>query len=372
MCASLSPQPVPTAAPAAAPPSATIGPVADLFSSYVAASAISAAVELGLFDTLADGGTSPADDLRRGGEPLSPSVARALLNALAWAGIVELDTSDPALLVRPGPRFADAYELRGYFYWLVRGNGEVFTYAADLAPDRDEVTYHRDMRAVALSSRLMGNGEVEPLFDRVLAGLEFTRVADLGCGSGGRLVRIMKRNPGVTGVGIDLAPASVELAGQVIAAEGLADRLSVRQGDVHRLTPADDLSDVDVVTCVFMGHDFWPRESCVRVLTNLRIAFPNLRTMLLCDVVRSEDTPGPDTPIFRLGFEAAHALMHTYLPTEAEWVEAFAEAGWTPRAAHHTTSPPGGVLFELVPVAPARTTSMDVAQAATETVSAAR
>ena len=372
MCASLSPQPAPTAAPAAAPPSATIGPVADLFSSYVAASAISAAVELGLFDTLADGGTCRADDLRRGGEPVSPWVARALLNALAWAGIVELHTSDPALLVRPGPRFADAYELRGYFYWLVRGNGEVFTYAADLAPDRDEVSYHRDMRAVALSSRLIGNREVEPLFDRVLAGLEFTRVADLGCGSGGRLVRIMKRNPGVTGVGIDLAPASVELAGQVIAAEGLADRLSVRQGDVHRLTPADDLSDVDVVTCVFMGHDFWPRESCVRVLTNLRIAFPNLRTMLLCDVVRSEDTPGPDTPIFRLGFEAAHALMHTYLPTEAEWGEAFAEAGWTPRAAHHTTSPPGGVLFELVPVAPARAASVDVARAVTETVSAAR
>jgi hypothetical protein len=64
--------------------------------------------------------------------------------------------------------------------------------------------------------------------------------------------------------------------------------------------------------------------------------------------------------------------MHTYLPTEAEWVEAFAEAGWTPRAAHHTTSPPGGVLFELVPVAPARAASVDVARAAAETVSAAR
>jgi phenylpyruvate C(3)-methyltransferase len=326
----------------------THGPVADIFSSYVAATAISAACDLGLFDALAERGECETATLRHGGEPVSPQVARSLVHALAWAGIVRLDVGS-GTVVRPGPLFTDAHALRGYFYWLVRGNGEVFTYAGDLSPDRDEISYHRDMRAVAIGSRIIGDAEVEPLFDRVLDRLTFSKVADLGCGSGGRLIRIAHRNPGVTGIGLDIAPASVELATQTIAQDGLADRLIVRQADVHRLAPADDLADVEVVTCVFMGHDFWPYDKCLQVLKNLRLAFPRLKTMLLCDVCRSDVPPGPDTPIFRLGFEAAHALMHTYLPTASEWSEAFAAAGWTASRVHQTVSPPGGVLFELIP-----------------------
>lgn len=336
----------------------TNGPVADLFSSYVAASAISTAHEIGLLDRLHADGGCPADEFHAPDGRVAPDVLRALLHALAWAGIVEFEpgpdggpdgVEDSVGTAVPGPRFAEAYEARGYFYWLVRGCGTLFASAPDLSLDVPVRRYRRDMRAVAVGSRLIGDTEVEPLFDEILGRLDFGAVADIGCGSGQRLIRIVRRNPGTHAVGIDLAPASVELATTRVGEEGLADKITVVRGDVHLLTPGPVFEAVEVITCVFMGHDFWPFDQCVATLRRLTEVFPRAHTLLLCDVVRGEEVPGPQTPIFRLGFETAHALMDVYLPTLVEWMRAFEAAGWRCRTLHTTAAPPGGVLFELTP-----------------------
>ncbi|MGW0505773.1 class I SAM-dependent methyltransferase [Micromonospora sp. NPDC003241] len=330
-------------------PSYTVGAAASLFSSYVVTSAISASHQIGLLDLLhAEGGTDVAT---AAGNRLDHGVVRGLLDTLVWAKVVEADGDR----YRTGPGFADVYAARGYFYWVVKGCGELFSIAPDVAAPEQRVGdfYHRDMRAVAIGSRLIGDSEVEPLFDEIVTGLDFAAIADLGCGSGQRLIRIAQRDPSVSAVGVDIARGSVELAEKSVADAGLEGRVHIVQGDVLNLEPTEVFADVEVVTCVFMGHDFWPMQRCVDGLANLRRAFPNVKRLMLCDVVR---TPGPASPetttIFTLGFELIHALMGVYIPSREEWLTAFEAAGWDLVRERHVAAPPSGILFELVPSAP--------------------
>lgn len=324
------------------------GPVADLFSSSIAASALSAAHELGLLDRLATTGTAAYDG--SDDDRLDARVVRALYAALGWAEVVVV-TDDRT--VSPGPRFDEAYAARGYFYWLVRGCGEVLTVAPALAWERNRTGefYHRDMRAVALGSRLIGDTEVEALFDTVLAKRPPGRVVDLGCGSGQRLIRIAGNHPATECIGVDIAADAVRLATAAVSDVDLTGRVAIHHADARELDPVPAYSTVDTVTCVFMGHDFWPYESCVRTLRRLRSAFPAVERLLLCDVTRTSEPPGPQATIFTLGFELMHALMGVYLPTFAEWQRAFAAGGWSCVAVHPTVAPPNGYLFELAPAA---------------------
>lgn len=323
----------------------TTGPVADLFSSYVVTSVVSAVHELGILDLLNEIGGYSID--MAAGADLDPGIVRRLLVTLAWADIVYIEGDR----VTTGPRFAEVYALRGYFYWLVRGCGELFSIAPEVASSKSQADnfYHRNMRAVAIGSRLIGDSEVEPLFDSILDALDFGMVADLGCGSGQRLLRIADRQPFTRGVGVDIARGAVGLARESVAAAGMAGRIHIVRGDVLALPSNPVFADVDVVTCVFMGHDFWPIERCVSGLKDLRRAFPNIKRLLLCDVVRTPGIPGPETTIFTLGFELVHALMGVYIPSREEWLEAFRAAGWSLLAEHHVAAPPSGILFELVP-----------------------
>ncbi|WEO95422.1 class I SAM-dependent methyltransferase [Streptomyces sp. FXJ1.172] len=324
----------------------TRGPAADLFSSYVATAAMSTAYQLGLLDQLSEKGRVALED--HDGR-LDRNVLRQVYRALHWARIVEMKDDGS---VTPGALFDDAYAARGYFYWLVKGCGELFSIAPDVTheEDRQGSFYHRDMRAVAIGSRLIGEEEVENLFDSLLRDLPLKKVADLGCGSGQRLIRIGGNHPGMRGVGVDMSEAAVELATESVAEAGLAERITVLQGDVLALEPLPEFADVDTVTCVFMGHDFWPYDSCVNTLRRLRSAFPSAERLFICDVVRTTELPGPGTTIFTLGFESVHALMGDYLPTYDQWQKAFTEGGWECRTVRPTTTPPNGYLFELAPV----------------------
>ncbi|ROO82952.1 methyltransferase family protein [Actinocorallia herbida] len=325
-----------------APVSFVQGPTASHFSSYLVSVALSATHELGILDALHVEGVYT---LGESGEGLDPTVVARYMNALMWGGIVEIDGA----IVRPGPLFDDAFAARGYFYWMVRGCGTLFTEAPGVTSEasRGGDFYSRDMRAVAIGSKLIGDGDVEPLFDRLLEAKGASVVADLGCGSGQRLMRVAGIRPGTRGIGLDISSASVELASQSVASAGLADVISVHRADVLDLGEIPGAEDVDVITCSFMGHDFWPHDTCVNTLRGLRETFPNAHTFLLCDVVRSTGLPGDGTPIFTLGFELVHALMGVYLPTLEEWRAAFAESGWRCAVEHAVPNPPGGYLFQL-------------------------
>jgi phenylpyruvate C(3)-methyltransferase len=325
---------------------------AQIFNSTVVAAAISAAWELGVLDELHHHSRLNVAAFSHG-RGLHEESVRAILAALANQKIVQ--SCHDRKTLTPGPCFDEIYQTKGFFYWLTRGCGELFSTLAAKAPNgaRAGSFIRRDMRAVGIATQDIGENFVDPLFHSILDRLSFATAADLGCGSGHRLACMAATRPDFRGIGIDIAPAALAVARETVREMDLAERIQLVQADAAALTPRPEFADVELVTCFFMGHDFWPRESCVESLKRIRTAFPQIRHFLLGDTYRCDGLADAQLPIFTLGFEVAHAVMGQYVPTLTEWVEAFEEAGWEYVEQHHIDPPPFTVIFHVRPAVPA-------------------
>lgn len=296
---------------------------ADTFNGAVAAAALSAAWDIGLLDELADRDAVyvPEFTARTG---THPEAVRKILIALSSRRIVVVDAG-PNLAQR-GPGFDEAFRTRGFFYWLTRGCGELFTDLTTLV--RAEGQMRRDPRAISVACRSIARNFFDPPLRDLLDGIDFTTVADLGCGSGDRIIMLAEQRPSVRAIGVDIALGALEVARESVREAKLEERITLIQDDVMHMSPRPEYADVDLVTCFLMGHDFWPRDNCVKTLQRLREIFPNLRNLILGDTCRSVGVEGPDLPMFTLGFETVHAIMDQYLPTLDEWYSVIDASGW--------------------------------------------
>ncbi|QWF85971.1 class I SAM-dependent methyltransferase [Amycolatopsis sp. CA-230715] len=320
---------------------------ADIFNSAVAAPAIGAAWELGALEDLHTERELDVDAFAAK-EGLDPVATMAVFAALASVGVV--DRAGRRIL--PGPVFDEVYETKPLFYWLCQGSWELFVNMQSVVKAENRVGdefYRRDAKAVSRASRAANATFFDPLFWHVMDGLkeDFSVVADLGSGSGGRLIQIANRYPGTRGIGLDISGATIEMSTAEVARVDLADRISFQVADVRSLEPRPEFADVELLTCFLMGHDLWPRENCVDSLRRLRAAFPKVKRFVLGDTVRSQNIPDDKMPIFSLGFEVGHALMGTYIPTAEEWGEVFEEGGWRCVDRHVSEALAGTTIFEL-------------------------
>ncbi|WP_018657685.1 class I SAM-dependent methyltransferase [Actinomadura flavalba] len=321
--------------------------VEDMFNSAVAAFAICAAWELGALDELHDTGKVNAHEFadRRG---LDRTSTLAMFRSLAAIGAVERKGLD----VTVGPAFTDVRHYRSFFHWLGRGSADLFRAMADVMPLENRIGrfYHRDAAAIAYACREINEITYEPAFRAVLDGIDVAPgagVADLGCGGGARLASLLDRYPGTHGIGVDIAAPAVEVARANLDEAGHGNRATAVVDDALRLEPRPEFADVELVTCFMMGHDFWPRESCVRSLRRLREAFPAARRLVIGDATRTPDGPDTDLPVFTLGFEVGHDLMGTFIPTVADWESVFPDSGWTHLRTHRIDMLVGETIFEL-------------------------
>ncbi|MEU2611445.1 class I SAM-dependent methyltransferase [Micromonospora sp. NPDC007271] len=319
---------------------------ARLFNDSIGGFAVAAADELGLLDAIAEHGTVDREAYAQEHD-LHPPSLRAVTDALASAGVVAVAGDK----VTGTTSFADVHATKGFFTWLLGGCGELLRTAGAVGrtANRHGRFIQRDATRISIGTADFGARFIDPVFDAMLDRDPPTRMVDVGCGSGSRLISALRRHPHATAIGIDVAPAAVALARARLVDAGLADRAIVIEADVHDLEHRPEFADVDFVCSFLMGHDFWPRERCVRVLDNLRRAFPALRSFALCDTYRSGRVPGTDLPILTLGFEHVHALMGQDLPTLDQWYEVFDETGWRVRHEYDLVLPPHSKIFHLTP-----------------------
>ena len=323
-----------------------VGAAAGIFNSAVAAFAIGAAWELGVLDELRESDVLDSGEVatRLG---LHPPGVHSMFTALAAVDVVVRSESK----VRKGPAFDDVYRHKGFLHWFAMGSSELFTAMPTVLRNENRVGsfYRRNASAIAFACRDINQVSFDPVFWRAVEGLDFTPqvVADLGCGSGGRLVQIAERFPGMRGVGVDISPAALRDAEEYARATGNGDRLTFVAGDSTALEPSPEFAEVDLLTSFLMGHDMWPRDECVASLRRLREAFPNVRRFLIGDTARTVGIPERQLPVFTLGFELAHDLMGAYLPTLDEWADVFADGGWTCVQVHQVEVPVASVIFEL-------------------------
>ena len=81
----------------------------------------------------------------------------------------------------------------------------------------------------------------------------FARVLDLGTGSGCLAVTLMAERPGALGVAVDISPAALAVAGGNARAHGVADRLTLVQGDWFQ--PVDGVFDLIVANPPYLDAD---------------------------------------------------------------------------------------------------------------------
>ncbi|WP_335936524.1 class I SAM-dependent methyltransferase [Streptomyces sp. PTD5-9] len=319
--------------------------VATIYNSAVAAFAIAAAWEIGALDELyRERALDTADFAER--NDLDVLATTGLFRAMASVGLVRRESTH----ITPLPRFDVMYRNKSFFHWLGRGSAELFQQIPRVLrnENRHDDYYRRDPAAIAFACREIDEVTYAPTFWNAVENLDFgfTRVADLGCGSGGRLMDVLRRFPGATGIGVDIAAPSLDVARKEAAEAGLADRTEFVRGDVLGLEPHAGFAEVELVTCFMMGHDFWPREQCVATLRRLREVFPAARRLLIGDATRTA-IPDTELPVFTLGFELGHDLMGTFLPTIEDWESVFEEGGWRLIRTNRIEMTVGEVIFEL-------------------------
>lgn len=319
---------------------------AQLYNSAVAASAIGAAWELGALDELYDKGSLDAHEFADRND-LDPVSTLAMFRALAAVKIVERDGTR----VSAAGNFAEVHRTRSFFHWLTRGSVELFRQMPTVLRNqhRSGELDPRDSAAIAYACREINTITYDPWFWSAVDGIEFDFkvVADLGCGSGDRLIEILRRFPRARGIGVDIATDSLKMAESNAVDAGLAERLAFATADVRTMDRRPEFAEVELLTCFMMGHDFWPRERCIATLARIRELFPNVKRFLLGDATRTVDVPDHELPVFTLGFEVAHDMMGTFLPTVADWESTFEASGWRLRHKHSIDMLVGEVIFEL-------------------------
>nr|WP_017609321.1 class I SAM-dependent methyltransferase [Nocardiopsis xinjiangensis] len=322
---------------------------AGLFNATVAGFAIASAWEVGALDALREQERVSAPDFAARHDLHLPAT-RALFTALAAGGVCIRDETDTDLF-HTGPELDEVYRHKAFFHWLTIGSAGLFSDMPRVMRNANRVGdfYRRDAAAIGFACRDINQNSFDPVFWEAMHGLdfEFSHVADLGCGSGGRLAQIASFRPEATGVGIDLAPDTIEAASDHLAAQGVGDRFTFAEADVRDLAPDPEFEKVELLTCFMMGHDFWPREQCIASLRKLREAFPNVKRFLLGDTARTSGVPDQEKPVFTLAFETAHDFMGVYLPTLQEWEGVFEEGGWKLHNTRTVHTPADSVLFEL-------------------------
>jgi SAM-dependent methyltransferase len=320
--------------------------VAGIYNSAVAASAICAAWELGALDELQIGRELDAEDFALRHQ-LDPGSTVGMFRALASVGVVQRSGTT----VRVAGNFDEVYRNKSFFYWLSRGSADLFRQMPTVMESENRVGhyYDRDAAAIAFACREINEVCYDPTFWSAVDRLDFdfSVVADLGCGSGGRVMDVLRRYPGTRGIGVDIAPPSIEVAKRELAEAGLAERASFVVGDVLNLAPHPDFADVELLTCFMMGHDFWPRDNCIATMRMLRERFPKAKRFLLGDATRTVGIPDAELPVFTLGFELGHDLMGTFIPTLADWESVFDQSGWKLLRTNRIEMAVGEVVFEL-------------------------
>ncbi|MEU8993753.1 class I SAM-dependent methyltransferase [Streptomyces caniferus] len=320
---------------------------AELFNSSIATWAVSAAWDIGIFRALDGAEAFDIPAYAEEKELHEPSL-RATVRALTYADVVEVDGDR----VTRGATFEEFSRSKGLFQWLTKGYGSLFQRMGEVThtDGRSGDFIRRDATAVSIACRDVNEVFMDEAFFGALADLEFSVAADLGCGSGERLVQLARRDPTVRCVGIDIAKGAIDVGEKALAENGLQHRVKLIQGDARKLSQYPEFKDVELMTSYLMGHDFWPREDCVALLRSIRTELPQLKYFLLCDTHRDTTNPVSELPVFTLGFETAHALMGQYIPSHAEWESVFEEAGWKCTKQHVYSTPSSTVIFQLEPV----------------------
>lgn len=283
---------------------------------------------LGIFHLLERGEPVTASELAATVEVPEEGMA-AFLSALVAAALLR-PLHDPKEF-RIVEDFADRVYEAGYLSWALNANRPYIEHPAEFLrdPKGAAARWHRDGRAVAVSSRWIGSQGFYPAAKKLILDAAPRRVVDLGAGAGGLLIELLGRLPDATGVALDISGDACGEASRAAVAAGVDDRLEVVHAPIQSIaTDPTPITEADVVHAGFVFHDVLPEgEVFDRVLRACRDALVPGGIMAITDAVPY--APAERERRFSALFTFLHAaFMGVRLPGEEVWLEKLEKAGF--------------------------------------------
>lgn len=301
--------------------------VPTMFNGYVGAQVAFALRGLGVWDRLQTGPQSVPALAEQA--QARPTRVRALLMTAALLGQVEL-RDEIATLTAAGQELVRNI---GFFTWGVGGYGRAMREMTTLALSNEPRTAMslRDEASVASGSAEVGKALMLAVETRVLTGIEYASVADIGCGDGSRLIRLCSGAVPKRGLGLEISEPASALAAKRVADAGLADHIEISRQNVFSAENRPVFPGIELVSSFLMLHDlFSVSKDGLEVVQSLRAAFPDARYFLLADTAAQpwQRHEGP-LPPFSLEFELMHAFMDVPIVPKEVYERAFLAGGLT-------------------------------------------
>lgn len=313
-----------------------------VFGGHIFFQTLRAAVQLGVFDLLAQHGRLTRQEIARQlGVHEQP--ARIIVLGLTTAGFLRKSgqhySNSPLaqlLLVKASPRKITSYvELQHRvmykgLYWLEESvreyrNVGLKEFAGDeptlyqrLARDPDtERIFQEAMQELSVQA----NGDMARFVD--LSGVK--HLVDVGGGDGTNIIALARRWPHLRATVFD-SPTVCEIARRNIAASGLADRLDAVPGECF----ADPFpKDAD---CLMFAHFFtiWGEKKDRELLQKCHASLPKGGKVMIFNMMQHDDETGPlsaavGSPYF-LSIATGLGMLHTWNEYET-WMR---DAGFAP------------------------------------------
>lgn len=310
----------------------------EMIHGYWKSQVVRTAADLRLADHLADGPLTAQQIADR--ESSDPRATYRLMRACAGLGLLAYEgdecfsvTPMGALLRTGGPgTLRDTSLVFGApSHWLPMGAlPEAVRKGGTQAPSVlgaelfDYLAAHPEEAAQFSGSMGELTGSLTADAARVVDATGVRRAADVG-GATGELVReLMRANPGLLGIVVDL-PQAAAAARAAAEKDGLSDRFTAEPGDFFAAVPGADLYLLKAIL-----HD-WDDASCVRILGNCRdAAWPGARLVVIENVIRE---PGKDRFASMLDINML-AVTPGQEREIGHYDELFAASGWTRTAVH--------------------------------------
>ncbi|MFF4412596.1 SAM-dependent methyltransferase [Streptosporangium sp. NPDC001559] len=308
----------------------------ELLEGYIMCSVLASLDDLGVLDILEEKGLRVEDV---GG---NLQLARDTVFYLVDRGVLAPD-GDVYRLTGYG---RELLRDRGYIFWIAGGFGEPFWRFGELVSGKSKYgkDISRDGRIVAVSSADLGLEDLKPYVHSLLSEIEFTRVADFGCGNARNLIGICGLKD-ADGLGVDISADAIAEARREVAKDGLTERITVVEADASNAAAIPGLESVDLVVGFFFMHEVLEQglDYFISYLRGLAERLPAGAHVLAAEVLPPQrDRACPET--FTPEFTLIHALMGQGLLSEEGWSDAFRQGGFEIRK---TVRPniPGGLLL---------------------------
>ncbi|MER5995483.1 methyltransferase domain-containing protein [Streptomyces viridosporus] len=324
----------------------TLSQLPDMISAMHVCHAVHALAETPLLERLRRGPRSTGDGLLAGlHEPTGTGFLRYLVNR----GILERQ-GDAYLLTRLGEFLTTDVSLArlGIYvgaYGSVTGRiGDLLTgkavYGTDVVRDGGQLGLH----CATLFSFFH-----TPVVVEAMRGRGARRVLDVGCGGGQLLVDACLRDPSLTGIGLDIDPAAVEVARDLAERQGVADRVEFVVGDAF--APADwpeVCYEADGLCVMSALHEHFRHgeQAVVDLLDEYAARFPHQKILLVGEPELRYDGRENDDDFFLI-----HVLTQQGLPRDrSAWFSVFERSTLDCRRVY--TRPGAGprmCFYDLVP-----------------------